>query len=96
VDSDVNVHDLNQVLYAISATVDPKRDVMIVDQVLNDSLDHTVPNPPLGSKMGIDATRKFKEEMGKEWPEEVRSDPEVVKKVTPIFEKIRSVFRPSA
>ncbi|EHP68412.1 UbiD family decarboxylase [Metallosphaera yellowstonensis MK1] len=96
VDSDVNVHDLNQVLYAISTTVDPKRDVMIVDQVLNDSLDHTVPNPPLGSKMGIDATRKFKEEMGKEWPEEVRSDPEVVKKVTPIFEKIRSVFRPSA
>ncbi|TRM96612.1 menaquinone biosynthesis decarboxylase, partial [Sulfolobus sp. F1] len=80
VDSDVNVHDINQVLYAISANVDPKRDIMLVDNVLTDSLDPSVPYPPLGSKLGIDATRKFKEEMGKEWPEELKSDENVAKK----------------
>ncbi len=90
VDSDVNIHDMNQVLYAIASTVDPQRDVMIVTNALNDSLDHTVPNPPLGSKMGIDATRKFKEELGKDWPEPVESDPGVVKRISEVWEKIAS------
>lgn len=93
VDSDVNVQDLNQVLYAISTTVDPKRDVLIVDNVITDSLDHTTPYPPLGSKIGIDATRKFKEELGKEWPEELTSDENTVKKITPLWEKIKSQNR---
>ncbi|MEM4079756.1 MAG: UbiD family decarboxylase, partial [Metallosphaera sp.] len=89
VDQDVNVHDLNQVVYAIASTVDPQRDVLIVPNALNDTLDHTVPSPPLGSKMGIDATRKFKEELGREWPEEVKSDPEILKKVTEIWNNIK-------
>ncbi|AWR97772.1 UbiD family decarboxylase [Acidianus sulfidivorans JP7] len=94
VDSDVNVHDLNEVLYAISTTVDPSRDVLIINGILNDSLDHTSLHPPLGSKIGIDATRKFKEELGREWPEEVRSDEEVVKKIEPIIEKIKQKYLP--
>ncbi|ARM76538.1 UbiD family decarboxylase [Acidianus manzaensis] len=94
VDSDVNVHDINQVLYAISTTVDPVRDVLIINGILNDSLDHTSANPPLGSKIGIDATRKFKEELGREWPEEVKSDEEVVKKINPIIEKIKQQYLP--
>lgn len=94
VDSDVNVHDLNQVLYAIASTVDPARDVLVIPNILTDSLDHTTPHPPLGSKVGIDATRKFKEELGREWPEEVKSDEEVVKRITPIWEKIRAKYPP--
>ncbi|QKQ99344.1 UbiD family decarboxylase [Metallosphaera tengchongensis] len=92
VDANVDVHDINQVIYAIASTVDPQRDVMIVNNALNDSLDHTVLNPPLGSKMGIDATRKFKEELGREWPEEVASDPEVVKRVSKIWDNIKSKY----
>ncbi len=95
VDADVNVHDINQVLYAIASTVDPARDVLIIPNVLTDSLDHTTPHPPLGSKIGIDATRKFKEELGREWPEEVKSDEEVVKRITPIWEKIKAKYLPS-
>jgi len=48
--------------------------------VITDSLDHTTSYPPLGSKIGIDATRKFKKELGKEWPEELTSDKNVIKR----------------
>ncbi|TRM78942.1 menaquinone biosynthesis decarboxylase, partial [Sulfolobus sp. B5] len=95
VDSDVNVHDINQVLYAISANVDPKRDIMLVDNVLTDSLDPSVPYPPLGSKLGIDATRKFKEEMGKEWPEELKSDENVAKKAEQILNNFIKLYQSS-
>jgi 4-hydroxy-3-polyprenylbenzoate decarboxylase len=88
VDHDVNVHDLNQVIYAISTTVDPKRDVLVIDNALTDSLDPATPTPPLGSKLGIDATRKFKEELGKDWPEEEKEDPQVSKRIDPIWAKI--------
>jgi len=89
VDHDVNVHDINQVLYAIASTVDPQRDILILPYTLTDSLDHTTPNPPLGSKVGIDATRKFREELGKEWPEEVASDEKIAEKAEMILKKIQ-------
>jgi len=94
VDEDVNVHDINQVMYAISTTVDPKRDILIIENTITDSLDHTVPNPPLGSKIGIDATRKFKEECGREWPEEVKDDVEVEKRLGSLWERIRAQYHP--
>ncbi len=77
VDEDVNVHDIGEVMYAVASTVDPKRDVMIVDNDVVDALDHTSPHPPVGSKMGIDATRKWKEECGYEWPERTEPDPKI-------------------
>ena len=82
VDSDVNVHDLGQVLYAISTCVDPQRDVLVVPHAVTDELDHTAMEGGYGSKLGIDATRKFKvENYGREWPEEVEPDAETVKLV---------------
>ncbi|WP_236943421.1 UbiD family decarboxylase [Ignicoccus islandicus] len=77
VDEDVNVHDWGQVAYALASTVDPKRDVLLTEGDVVDVLDHTTPTPPVGSKMGIDATRKWKEECGYEWPEEVEGDPRI-------------------
>ncbi len=81
VDEDVDVHDMNQVLYAVASTVDPRRDVLIVEGAANDQIDHTTPTPGYGSKMGVDATRKFKEEYGAEWPEEVEPDEETARLV---------------
>ncbi len=79
VDADVNVHDMDQVIYAVSSTVDPQRDVVVVPGTHADVLDHSTPWVGYGSKLGIDATRKLPEEMhGKEWPEEVEADPETV------------------
>ena len=83
---------MNNVLYAMATTVDPSRDVLVVPNAFNDTLDHTVPNPPLGSKIGIDATRKFKEELGREWPKEVESDKEIIKKAASIIKKIEEAM----
>ena len=81
VDHDVNVHDINEVIYAISSTVDPRRDVQIIENAVTDELDHASSIPRLGSKMIIDATRKLREEIGRDWPERVEPDPEVARRV---------------
>lgn len=71
VDEDVNVQDLKEVLWRLSNNIDARRDVMIVEGPL-DALDHSSPLPHYGSKMGIDATRKWKEEGHmREWPEDI-------------------------
>ncbi|RLG61022.1 menaquinone biosynthesis decarboxylase, partial [Candidatus Geothermarchaeota archaeon] len=90
VDSDVDIHDLNQVVYAISSTVDPKRDVVIIPYTHTDALDHTVSTPLIGSKMGIDATRKYREELGREWPKEIEGYPDdVMRKIEDIVSRLR-------
>ena len=82
VDHDVNVHNWFDVWYAISTRVDPARDVIIIKDTPTDTLDHSSSKQNLGSKMGIDATRKFKEEIGKEFPEEVEADERIKELVT--------------
>jgi 4-hydroxy-3-polyprenylbenzoate decarboxylase len=62
VDYDINVHDINEVIWAITTKSDPKRDVIIIDNTPTDTLDPASPILNLGSKMGIDATTKTKEE----------------------------------
>jgi 4-hydroxy-3-polyprenylbenzoate decarboxylase len=62
VDHDINVHSMNEVIWAVTTRADPKRDTMIFDNVPTDSLDPASPLVNLGSKMGIDATSKWKEE----------------------------------
>jgi 4-hydroxy-3-polyprenylbenzoate decarboxylase len=56
VDEDVNVHDPRAILDKLTALLDPLRDVLIVDQVPTDTLDHAAPRPDLGSHVGIDLT----------------------------------------
>jgi 4-hydroxy-3-polyprenylbenzoate decarboxylase len=62
VDQDVNVHDMNDVIWAVTTRADPKRDTMLIDNAPTDTLDPASPLLNLGSKMGIDATKKMKEE----------------------------------
>jgi 4-hydroxy-3-polyprenylbenzoate decarboxylase len=62
VDYDINVHDINEVIWAITTKFDPKRDTVIIDNAPTDTLDPASPIVNLGSKMGIDATTKTKEE----------------------------------
>ncbi|ABM81274.1 menaquinone biosynthesis decarboxylase [Hyperthermus butylicus] len=89
VDEDINVHDLNQVLWAVAAHVDPQRDVVVVPGTHTDQLDPATPVPGYGSKLGIDATRKLPEEYGgKAWPEEVEPDPQVEEEAAKVLEKL--------
>src|SRR5918995_1202659 len=58
VDYDINVHDIHEVIWAITTKSDPKRDIIIIDNTPTDTLDPASPILNLGSKMGIDATTK--------------------------------------
>jgi len=83
VDQDINVHDINDVIWAVTTRADPKRDTMLIENVPTDTLDPASPLLNLGSKMGIDATKKTKEE-GYDRPvqEEALADEGTVKLVT--------------
>jgi len=62
VDEDVNVQDMNDVIWAITTRADAARDTIIIDNTPTDTLDPASPLLNLGSKLGIDATQKTKEE----------------------------------
>ena len=62
VDGDVNVHDMDDIVWAVTTRADAARDTMIIDNAPTDTLDPASPLVNLGSKMGIDATQKTREE----------------------------------
>lgn len=62
VDHDIDVQNMDDVIWALTTRTDPKRDTMIVDFTPTDSLDPASPLVNLGSKIGIDATTKWNEE----------------------------------
>ncbi len=62
VDDDINVHDINDVIWAITTRADAARDTTIINNTPTDTLDPASPLVNLGSKMGIDATQKTREE----------------------------------
>ncbi|MBX2860859.1 MAG: menaquinone biosynthesis decarboxylase [Vampirovibrio sp.] len=81
VDSTVNVQDLSQVAWHVFNNTDPKRDTMFADGPL-DILDHASPMWAYGSKMGIDATKKWATEgFNREWPDEIEMDADTKTKV---------------
>lgn len=76
-DKDIDLRDSRTVVWKLLNNVDPKRDLVLSEGPL-DALDHSAPYPDFGGKMGIDATRKTREEgMGREWPEEIRMSADV-------------------
>ncbi len=77
VDEDVNVHDIGEVTLKVFNNIDPERDIQFTLGPI-DSLDHASRLPNYGSKMGIDATRKWSTEgFARPWPDEIRMDPGV-------------------
>lgn len=62
VDSEINVHDMDDVIWAVTTRADPARDTIIINNTPTDTLDPASPLVNLGSKLGIDATTKWKEE----------------------------------
>ena len=82
VDEDCNVQDLNEVVWRVTNNIDPERDIQFTLGPV-DSLDHASRLPDFGSKMGIDATRKWPSEgFQRPWPDAVRMSPEIKDKVS--------------
>jgi len=74
VDEDVNVHDIGDVTLKVLNNIDPERDIQFTMGPV-DSLDHASRLPNYGSKMGIDATRKWPSEgFSRPWPDEILMD----------------------
>ncbi len=74
VDKDVNVQDEQEVWWVALNNIDPKRDVEFARGPV-DVLDHASQHFSFGSKMGIDATRKWPEEgFTREWPDKIVMD----------------------
>ena len=82
VDDDINVHDINDVIWAITTRTDAARDITIIDRTPTDTLDPASPLVNLGSKLGIDATQKTRDEgFEREIQEKVQVDEKTKKLV---------------
>jgi 4-hydroxy-3-polyprenylbenzoate decarboxylase len=74
VDEDVDVQDVADVTLKALNNIDPERDIQFTLGPV-DSLDHAARLANYGSKMGIDATRKWSTEgFGRPWPDEIVMD----------------------
>ncbi|HHY85657.1 MAG TPA: menaquinone biosynthesis decarboxylase [Verrucomicrobia bacterium] len=85
VDEDVDVHNTREVLFRLCANTDPQRD-SIFTKGPADVLDHATSEIAVGSKLGIDATKKLPGEGFKRlWPPLIRMDESVRAKVEQLF-----------
>jgi 4-hydroxy-3-polyprenylbenzoate decarboxylase len=88
VDDDVNVQDLSEITWVVGNHIDPKRDVIFVEGPV-DVLDHAAPVLGFGSKMGIDATRKWRSEgFEREWPDAIVMDDKTKQYIDSIWKKL--------
>lgn len=88
VDKTVDVHDVSAVTLAVFNNIDPKRDLFFVEGPV-DTLNHASPERDYGSKVGIDATAKTKEEgYHRQWPEEIRMDDDTKRKVDGMWKEL--------
>jgi 4-hydroxy-3-polyprenylbenzoate decarboxylase len=84
VDEDCDVQDLAEVTLRVTNNIDPERDIQFTLGPV-DSLDHASRLPNFGSKMGIDATRKWAAEgFTRQWPQMLTMPDEVKARVDSI------------
>jgi 4-hydroxy-3-polyprenylbenzoate decarboxylase len=88
VDEDCDVQDMGEVVLRVANNIDPERDIQFTLGPI-DSLDHASRLPNYGSKMGIDATRKWKAEgFTRPWPAMIEMDRATKAKVDAMWGKL--------
>jgi 4-hydroxy-3-polyprenylbenzoate decarboxylase len=88
VDEDCDVQDVGEVVLRVTNNIDPERDIQFTLGPI-DSLDHSSRLPNYGSKMGIDATRKWKAEgFERPWPAMIEMDQATKAKIDAVWEKL--------
>jgi 4-hydroxy-3-polyprenylbenzoate decarboxylase len=87
VDEDVDVQNVSEVAWKALNNIDPERDIQFVMGPV-DSLDHASRLPNYGSKMGVDATKKWPGEgFIRPWPGVIRMTDEVRARVDDLWKK---------
>jgi len=85
VDADVDVHNTSEVLFHLCANTDPQRDSLLT-RGPSDVLDHATSEIAIGSKMGIDATKKLAGEgFKRSWPPLIKMDAAVLEGIKARF-----------
>lgn len=93
-DHDVNVRDAEEAWWVALNHIDPERDVRFTMGPI-DVLDHASRAFTYGSKMGIDATRKWKEEgFDRDWPHKIEMDPETKAKIDQLWPELGITLPP--
>lgn len=88
VDKEVNVQDPDEAWWVALNNIDPERDVRFTMGPM-DVLDHSSRAFTYGSKMGIDATRKWPEEgFTREWPRLIAMDEGTKKRVDEMWGRL--------
>ncbi|MBN1378749.1 MAG: 4-hydroxy-3-polyprenylbenzoate decarboxylase [Gammaproteobacteria bacterium] len=81
VDDDVNIREWQDVIWAITTRVDPARDTVIMENTPIDYLDFASPVAGLGSKMGLDATNKWRGETNRQWGRPISMSKNVIEAI---------------
>jgi 4-hydroxy-3-polyprenylbenzoate decarboxylase len=88
VDEDCDVQDVSEVMLRAGNNIDPERDIQFTLGPV-DTLDHASRLPNFGSKMGIDATRKWPAEgFTRQWPSMLSMPKNVKSKMDAVWKKL--------
>ncbi|MDZ7783694.1 MAG: 4-hydroxy-3-polyprenylbenzoate decarboxylase [Halioglobus sp.] len=87
-DDDVNARDWQDVIWAITTRMDPRRDTVLIDNTPIDYLDFASPVSGLGSKIGFDATAKWPGETDRQWGRPIAMDATVKRRVDEIWDQL--------
>ena len=90
VDKDLNPQDAEAVALNVFNNMDAKRDIVIAEGPL-DALDHASNTPLYGSRVGIDATKKWQMEVqGREGQKDIEVTSEIKEKADEIWQEFRN------
>lgn len=88
VDHDVDVQNSREVVWKTLCAIDPQRDIEFVLGPV-DTLEHASRLQDFGSKMGVDATRKWQSEgFARPWPDEIRMDAATKSRVDALWQSL--------
>jgi 4-hydroxy-3-polyprenylbenzoate decarboxylase len=87
-DDDVDIRNWQDVIWAMTTRMDPRRDMVFVDNTPIDYLDFASPVSGLGSKVGLDATAKWPGETDREWGRPIRMSEEVKQRVDAMWKAL--------
>lgn len=87
-DEDVNARNWEDIIWAMTTRMDPKRDSVFIENTPIDYLDFASPVAGLGSKVGFDATNKWPGETDREWGTTITMSDEVKNRIDEIWSEL--------
>ena len=87
-DEDVDVRNWEDVIWAMTTRMDPRRDSVFIDNTPIDYLDFASPVAGLGSKVGMDATNKWEGETDREWGTSIQMSEDVKTRVDDMWDSL--------